>query len=75
MARTFQVDLETTASAVMTVTLTDEQLQEIAAQQGVENISDLTLDMLAEAAQKEALNEAPTLCASTEVGDGTKHWT
>ena len=65
MPRTFMVDLKTTLEATVTVTLSDERLQEIAAEQGVSSVDALTLDVLAEYLQEDALCDVPSdLCVS-----------
>lgn len=60
----FSVDLTTTASATVTVTLTNEQYNDIAADLGVE-VKDLTVTDVRDAVIEQAYNNgAPGLCAS-----------
>lgn len=64
MSRRFTVNMSTTASAVVTVTLSDERLAEVAANRGVA-VEDLTEDDLREFAADEAFNHPgpPSVCA------------
>lgn len=64
MSRRFTVNMFTTASAVVTVTLSDERLAEVAASCGVA-VADLTEDDLREFAADEAFTHPgpPSVCA------------